>query len=250
MTKNKRPYAVFDIDGTLIRWQLYHALADMLVKKGHIDSSSYQSILKARNSWKTRDSSNSFYIYEQCLVDMFDSAVNGISYDDFMAACDDVINRYKNQVYTYTRDLIKNLKQKDYLLFAISASPAELVEQIATHYGFDGFGATKFLTNNGCISGVGYLAHGNNKVEILENLIEKNNASSKGSIAIGDTEGDIPLLSCSERAIAFNPNRELYKHASKEGWDIVVERKNMTYQLQYEYGRYILAPPNKRQASV
>ena len=25
-----RPFAVFDIDGTIIRWQLYHALADEL----------------------------------------------------------------------------------------------------------------------------------------------------------------------------------------------------------------------------
>ncbi len=28
-----QPFAVFDIDGTIIRWQLYHALADELAKE-------------------------------------------------------------------------------------------------------------------------------------------------------------------------------------------------------------------------
>ena len=34
-------FAVFDIDGTLIRWQLYHAIADELAKSGHIDAETY-----------------------------------------------------------------------------------------------------------------------------------------------------------------------------------------------------------------
>ena len=36
MTKG-RPFAVFDIDGTLIRWQLYHSIADTLARLGHIE---------------------------------------------------------------------------------------------------------------------------------------------------------------------------------------------------------------------
>jgi phosphoserine phosphatase len=29
-------FAVFDLDGTLVRWQLYHALVDRLAKKGYL----------------------------------------------------------------------------------------------------------------------------------------------------------------------------------------------------------------------
>ena len=40
MTKDStqsRPFAVFDIDGTLIRWQLYHAVADDMAKQNIIN---------------------------------------------------------------------------------------------------------------------------------------------------------------------------------------------------------------------
>ena len=49
-----RSFAVFDIDGTLIRWQLYHAVADALVKLGHVEPGAYEEIKVARMNWKTR----------------------------------------------------------------------------------------------------------------------------------------------------------------------------------------------------
>jgi phosphoserine phosphatase len=44
---NKK-FAAFDIDGTLIRWQLYHAIADNLVKLGFIAPVKFQEIKDAR----------------------------------------------------------------------------------------------------------------------------------------------------------------------------------------------------------
>ena len=49
-----RPFAVFDIDGTLIRWQLYHAIADALAKKGLIDAKTYSAIPGPPIEWKKR----------------------------------------------------------------------------------------------------------------------------------------------------------------------------------------------------
>jgi phosphoserine phosphatase len=53
----------------------------------------------------------------------------------------------------------------------------------------------------------------------------------EGSIAVGDTDGDIPLLESVERAICFNPNQTLYTQAKRRGWEIVVERKDVIYKL-------------------
>jgi phosphoserine phosphatase len=50
-------------------------------------------------------------------------------------------------------------------------------------------------------------------------------------VGVGDTDGDIPLLRKVETPICFNPNQKLYEHAKKEGWPVVVERKDVVYTL-------------------
>ena len=44
----QRPFAVFDIDGTLIRWQLYHALADEMVRRSMIDPEQFEAVRESR----------------------------------------------------------------------------------------------------------------------------------------------------------------------------------------------------------
>src|SRR4051812_29287832 len=132
-----RPFAVFDIDGTLIRWQLYHAIADALAKRGHIDPQTYEEIRDARMLWKRREHEESFKAYEQRLVTAYESLLGGLTVDQFNEASEAVFTEYKDQVYAYTRRLIRDLKAQDYLLFAISGSQREIIEKIARHHGFD-----------------------------------------------------------------------------------------------------------------
>ena len=250
MTTKQRPYAVFDIDGTLIRWQLFHALVSVLAKRGLIDIEEFNAVLATKMNWKNRSSANSFEVYEQALIDLLDNSLKNISYQLYLEACNDVVKRYQEQVYTYTRDLLLYLKQQHYLIFAISGSPEELVKQVASYYKFDDYGATKNAVKKGRFTGDKTLATGNNKLTILKQLIEKHNATNNGSIGIGDSIGDIPLLKFVERPIAFNPASELFAKASKESWEVVIERKNMVYKLQYENGRYVLATPDSRQSPI
>jgi phosphoserine phosphatase len=39
------------------------------------------------------------------------------------------------------------------------------------------------------------------------------------------------MLDLVERSICFNPNQKLYDHAKRRGWEVVVERKDVTYEL-------------------
>ena len=71
-----------------------------------------------------------------------------------------------------------------------------------------------------------------NKANIVKRVFEQNTALTRvGSIAVGDTDGDISLLEAVETAICFNPNQVLYTHAKRQGWKIVVERKDVIYHL-------------------
>lgn len=70
-----------------------------------------------------------------------------------------------------------------------------------------------------------------NKDLILKKLIEEHDLALGGSVAVGDSNGDVGMLHLVEKPIAFNPTAELYDHAAKHKWTIVLERKNMMYEL-------------------
>ena len=65
----------------------------------------------------------------------------------------------------------------------------------------------------------------------LAELVAKHGLSYDESIAVGDSESDIPMLEAVSTPIAFNPTKALYEHARAAGWKIVVERKNVVYEL-------------------
>ena len=127
----KNKFAVFDIDGTLIRWQLYHAVVDQLAQKGHLGLDAHERIHKERMTWKRREHVEAFSAYEKYLIELYEKAlgnINAIVFDDIAR---EVANEYKDQVYTYTRDMIIRLKREGYILLAVSGSHQELVEIVA-----------------------------------------------------------------------------------------------------------------------
>lgn len=236
-----RPFAVFDIDGTLIRWQLYHALADELARRGHLDTKQFQKVRAARMAWKKRTDNDSFTQYEHTLVELVDEAITGIRVTDLAVACSSVLAEYKDQVYTYTRQLIRGLKAKNYLLFAISASQAEIVSLLAEYYGFDDYGGSIYEVKDGVFTGQADILRQERKPEYLKQLVSTHHARWQDSMGVGDSESDIPMLATVEQPIAFNPTKKLFEHAEKQGWPIVIERKNMIYKLEPKSGSYILA---------
>lgn len=239
----QRPFAVFDIDGTLIRWQLYHAIADALAKKGHVDPKTHQKIKDARMVWKKRAHGEAFATYQTELVEAYEKLLLELSYKDFIQAVNTVFEQYKDQVYIYTRELIKNLKTKNYLLFAISGSQIEIVGKIAKYYGFDDFVGTIYAHEKDRFTGA-ITIHLGGKHLVLEELMAKHSARLDGSLALGDGASDISMLEMVATPIAFNPEKKLFDHARSKGWKIVIERKNMVYELESSNGRYLLAKTN------
>jgi HAD superfamily hydrolase (TIGR01490 family) len=233
-------FAAFDIDGTLVRWQLYHAIASELAGQGLFTPEQLATIEDARTKWKNRTHEDSFKTYEQELVNAYSKAMLNLDVDRFNHAAEAVFNEYKDQIYIYTKGLIKQLKEEGYLLFAISGSQTEVVEKIAHYYGFDDYLGTLFEQKDGHFTGAAKIAR-SAKDKALQRLAAKHNASYEGSIAVGDSLSDVPMLAAVERPIAFNPEKRLFAHARDHGWDIVVERKNTVYELRDDDGIYVLA---------
>jgi len=234
-----KKFAVFDIDGTIVRWQLYHAIGDAMAKAGIIDSKLFDQVRASRMNWKTRQNYDSFSKYEIELVKVFDYAIKGLEVGVFEDVITNVFEEYKEQVYTYTRDLIAKLKAQDYLLFALSGSPQQIVGMIAEYYGFDDFVGTSYGIKNSRFTGKKNLLLGQ-KGELLNQLVRKHQAGAASSIGVGDTEGDIDMLTKVETAVAFNPTKQLFSKARAENWTVVIERKNMVYTLEPSQTGYIL----------
>jgi HAD superfamily hydrolase (TIGR01490 family) len=240
---DQRKFAVFDIDGTLIRWQLYHAVTDNLVKRGVIDGQRFESIRGARMAWKKRAPGTSFRNYEIEVISAYEDALSKLTANELQESIEQVFEEYKDQVYTYTRDLIKDLKAKNYLIFAISGSQSEIVELMAQHYSFDDFIGTVYERSGQSFTG-NKIVPSHDKKKALEQLVEKHNLNFTDSVVVGDSKSDAAMLELVEKPIAFNPDKDLYELAVKNSWKIVLERKNMVYELENDNGQYRLVKTN------
>jgi len=221
---NKK-FAVFDIDGTVFRSSLYIEVVYELARQELIDlpDTKYET-------WARRTKSG-YQTYRNHLVELLESQLPNISVNDFEKVSRKVVERQAEHVYVYTRDLIREFKELNYFMIAISGSQEQLVEKFASYWKFDAFVGQSYHQTNGKFSG-GITKTHEGKGQLLQQIIDENNLTNEGSVAVGDTEGDIETLEMVERPIVFNPNRELYRTAVQNGWEIIVERKDMIYKLQ------------------
>lgn len=226
----RHPFAVFDIDGTLIRWQLYHAIVHKLGKTGQLAPGDFETINATRMEWKNRRTDHGFEGYEEELVTRFNKALPSISLKAYDELVREVYDEYKDQTFTYTRDLIHNLKSKDYLLFAVSGSPEEVIELLARHHGFDDFIGAHFERVDGHFTGNSTTPIFDKKIA-LDSLVSTHNATYEQSYAVGDSASDAVMLASVTHPIVFNPDQKLHQIARKHGWKVVVERKNVIYEV-------------------
>ncbi len=235
-----KKFAVFDIDGTLIRWQLYHAVVDHLAREGLLGKDDQEKLNQARMVWKRREHQDAFKDYEKTLIKIYESSLPSLKTKDFDQAVETVAHEYKEQVYSYTRELTSSLKDRGYALLAISGSHQELVKHVAMQYGFDDWVGTVYQREGDNFTGSKTVASLDKK-KALQNLVEKHNLTDKDSYGIGDSASDASLLEAVENPIAFNPDQQLFEMAQKKSWDIVIERKNVIYNLKDHDGKYVLA---------
>jgi len=230
-------FAVFDIDGTLIRWQLFHAIVHSLGKHGLLPPEAHGRVRAARMEWKRRTTETGFATYENVLVSEYLAVLQNMHADEYETIVQDVFDEYKDQTFTYTRDLARGLKAKGYMLLAISGSHHEIIQKLAQYHGFDDAVGATLEQINGKFSGK-IDTPIFDKATVLKQLLGKHSLTTDGSYAIGDSTGDAPMLELVDNPIAFNPDKKFFAAASSKKWRVVVERKNMVYELTPTDGGY------------
>ena len=227
-----RTVAIFDVDGTIFRSSLIIELLDELIKGGFLEKNIVKEYSREYLEWLDRKGSYENYI--EALVRAFMKNLKGMYYGDFADVAERVIEEQQYRVYRYTRDLICDLKKRGYFLLAISQSPKTILEGFCKNLGFDKvYGRIYELGPEDRFTGEMIDLHLIvNKANIVHRALEKEGLTLKGSIGVGDTEGDISFLELVETPICFNPNLVLHRHAKRMGWKIVVERKDVIYEIK------------------
>lgn len=227
----KQKIAVFDIDGTIFRSSLLIELVEALIQEKIFFPRIRKIYLNQYYNWLNRKGHYSSYI--EAVVKAFEKNIKGVSYSKLQAISKKVVAIHKDRVYCYTRDLIKKLKADNYYLLAISHSPLIIVESFAKELGFNKIYGRMFeLDKNGKFTKrVLYKELVDDKAKILVRVLKKEKLNLKKSVGVGDTDSDISFLKIVDHPVCFNPNRKLYQYAKRKGWKIIVERKDVIYEI-------------------
>lgn len=231
MQKRLKKVAIFDVDGTIFRSSLLIELTDGLIEAGIFPPTARKEYKLLHDKWLDRKGDYESYI--EAVVRTYVKHLKGVSYKDFHAVAKSVVERQRDRVYRFTRDLIKDLKREDYFLLAISQSPKTILDLFCKQMGFHKvYGRIYELGPGdrftGSIVDLHLIA---NKANIVKRAVEKESLTLKNSVGVGDTEGDISFLEMVANPICFNPNKKLYQWGKRNKAEIVVERKDVIYNL-------------------
>lgn len=233
--------AFFDLDGTFFRWQLYHEIVFEFKARGLFEESTAIELDQALLEWQARRLK--WHDYEMKVIRSFEPIISSISPVEFENVAKTIIERSGHKVYNYTRQLRQSLADNGYYTLAISGSQQEVAEIFAAAYDFDQTIGALYARDEDKFTGqVERRVPGRKHEIVAEFMADHPEISLKDSYAIGDSSGDISLLEMADNPIAFNPDTALLEAASEKGWPIVIERKNIAYQLEKgTNGSFLLA---------
>lgn len=231
MAKKTKKVAVFDVDGTIFRSSLLIQIVNKLVEQKIFPKRAEALYDRKREKWLDRE--GDFGAYINAMVHAFAKHIRGVHYGVLKNVAEEVMDEQWKRTYRYTRDLLKDLKGKGYFLLVVSHSPKTVLDQFCPRLGFDKTYGTIYETDarerfTGNVIDQHLIA---NKAAVLRRAAEKENLTLVHSVGVGDTESDIAFLELVAKPICFNPNAKLYAHAKREKWKVIVERKDVVYEM-------------------
>lgn len=227
----KTKLAVFDIDGTIFRKNLAFELINELSWLGVFKKEVRNELVRHYSNWL--DHKGTYEDYRKALVALYTDNLRGCRKEDVERAAKSVMPFYQDRTYVFAENLIKQLKAENYNIIAVSGSPSEIVEEYNKHLKFDAvFGSVYATDANDTYTGGTVFEPTKDKSQVVRQYLTENNLTLEGSYGIGDTESDASVLEIVENPIAFNPNSNLKTIAEKNGWKIIVEKKDVIYEIK------------------
>jgi HAD superfamily phosphoserine phosphatase-like hydrolase len=225
----KKKLAIFDIDGTIFRKNLHFELLDELVYMNILDKSVRRDLVRAYGHWLNHE--GTYEEYRDKLVSLYGINIKGCKKTDIIKASKTVASFNSKRTYIFSQDLINKLSS-DHIMLVISGSPIEIVKEYANIFKFDAYYGSVYETDKyGVYTGKTIFEPTKDKGAVVKQYAAENGITLERSVGIGDTESDASFLDLVDEAIAFNPNVNLKGIAEQRGWRIVVEKKDVIYEI-------------------
>lgn len=226
----KQKLAIFDIDGTIFRKNLHFELINELVYMGVFKKEVKDELQEYYGHWL--DNEGTYESYRNKLVALYEQHIKGCRKEDIEKASKNVASFHAKRIYIFAKKMIEQMR-KDHTMLIISGSPSEIVKEYAEIFKFDAYyGSVYGLDEDDRYTGEPVFEPTVDKGAVVKQYIAEHGISLRGSFGIGDTESDAKFLELVENPIAFNPNMNLRKIAEKKGWQIVVEKKDVVYEME------------------
>lgn len=226
----KKKLAIFDIDGTIFRKNLHFELIDELSWRGIFSKSARKVLVSAYASWL--EHKGTYDEYRKKIVNIYARELKGCRQKDIVEASQKVADFNKDRVYIFARNLIKKLRKEKYTIIAISGSPVEIVKEYNKFLKFDEvFGSVYETDGKGLYTGKTIFEPVRHKGHLVGQFIAEKGLTLEKSFGVGDTESDVSFLKMVEKPYAFNPNMNLERVACRNNWKIIVEKKDVIYDI-------------------
>jgi HAD superfamily phosphoserine phosphatase-like hydrolase len=224
--------AIFDIDGTIFRKNLQFELINELSWMNVFPRKVRNQIVTFYTNWL--EHKGTYEQYRLGLVTLYEKYIPGCSLKDVEHASKIVVSFHQDRTYIFAEELIDKLRKENYHLIAISGSPIEIVREYdKKHLRFDAvFGSVYKYNKEGIYTGESEYEPVKHKGNLVKQYAYEHGLTLDGSYGIGDTESDASFLEIVENPIAFNPNENLKKIAEEKGWRVVVEKKDVIYEIK------------------
>lgn len=228
---NYKGLLFLDIDGTFFRWSLFLYLVDELIDAGVFNRVIRAHFAVEEKKWRERQGSYDEYLNK--VIEIFEARIDGVHVADLETVAREMVEKYKNQVYRFTRDLVKEKIREGWYVVAISCSPEETVSPFASAWGIHEAHAAVIEKVDGRFTAMRHVPR--DKAKIVREIMarpEFMDIARENIWGVGDSESDINFLEIVGHPICFNPTLQLHEEAKRRHWEVVVERKNVIYQIK------------------
>lgn len=225
----KKKLAIFDIDGTIFRKNLAFELLNELSWLKIFPKNVRNELIALYGHWL--DNEGTYDAYRVKLVDLYEKNIRGKSQEDIIKAARIVAKFNAKRIYIFAKKVIEKMRD-DHVMLMISGSPIEIVKEYAEIFKFDAyFGSVYEIDKNKLYTGKTIFEPTHDKGLVVKQFVAENDISLANSFGMGDTESDQPFLELVDEPIAFNPDLNLRKTAEEKKWRIVVEKKDVIYEI-------------------
>jgi phosphoserine phosphatase len=142
-----------DVDGTLMRWQLFYYLIAGMVEHGLFPRVVLTRASAALEAYRNREGSFRTFIDHALRAYQDEQRMKGIRVSDVCFVANEVMDLYHKQVHVFTRELLHVAKEHGFKTAFISGSPTEAVECLAMRYDVDVCIGTDHPHENGFYTG-------------------------------------------------------------------------------------------------